>query len=62
MSVVIALLIHTFENTLNFLDDERLDLSIFHPRHNNGDSGRPVLPHTIRPYCSKLFCLLIPEG
>lgn len=32
----------TFEHTLNFLVDERLDLSIFHHRYNNTETGRPA--------------------
>ena len=32
----------TFEYTLNYLVDERLDLSIFHHRYNNTETGRPA--------------------
>jgi len=32
----------TFEYTLNYLVDEKLDLSIFHHKYNNDDTGRPA--------------------
>ncbi len=32
----------TFEYTLNYLVDEKLDLSIFHHKYNNHETGRPA--------------------
>ena len=32
----------TFEHTLNYLVDEKLDLSIFHHKYNNETTGRPA--------------------
>ncbi|MFO7617190.1 MAG: hypothetical protein R6V75_08055 [Bacteroidales bacterium] len=32
----------TFEYTLNYLVDEKLDLSIFNHKYNNNDTGRPA--------------------
>lgn len=32
----------TFEYTLNYLVDNKLDLSIFHHKYNNDDTGRPA--------------------
>ncbi len=32
----------TFEHSLNYLVDERLDLSIFHHKYNNETTGRPA--------------------
>ncbi len=32
----------TFEYTLNYLVDNKLDLSIFHNKYNNDDTGRPA--------------------
>ncbi len=32
----------TFEHTLNFLVDNKLDLSIFHHKYKNDDNGRPA--------------------
>jgi len=32
----------TFEYTLNYLVDEKLDLSIFHHKYNNDETGRPA--------------------
>jgi len=32
----------TFEYTIHYLLDEKLDLSIFYPRYQNDDGGRPA--------------------
>ncbi|MDH5547569.1 MAG: transposase, partial [Gammaproteobacteria bacterium] len=32
----------TFEFTIHYLLDEKLDLSIFYPRYQNDDGGRPA--------------------
>ena len=32
----------TFEYTLNYLVDEKLDLTIFHHKYNNDEPGRPA--------------------
>ena len=32
----------TFEHTLNYLVDEKLDLNIFHHKYNNETTGRPA--------------------
>ncbi len=32
----------TFEYTLNYLVDEKLDLSIFHHKYSNNETGRPA--------------------
>ena len=32
----------TFEHAIHYLIDNKLDLSVFHPKFNNDDTGRPA--------------------
>lgn len=49
----------TFEYTLNYLIDEKIDLSVFEDRYNNDDGGAPAYDPAI---LLKIICSPTPRG